>query len=229
MRALISILSVAAFATSLFAQGENPGFGAVEGRVVDLGGKPVAGASVYLLPTDRPVSGRLDKILSDEYGFFRIENVPPGSYTAHAYKLSDSYPDTLFTFYAGNPHQIAPVTVAKGKVAGGVLLVLGPKAARLSGTVVDTSTGLPVTDAQFVLSRADNPEAVMGTAPVDATGHYELLVPPVGVRITVTTRRHKEWHFGGDGWRESRGVLTLQEGKTGSLDIRLERNPVDKK
>ena len=111
-----------------------PRFGSIEGTVIDLDGKPVAGATVT-------AGGRLSTT-SDSAGKFTLRDMPSGDALLYAHKESEGYPDHFFAFFnTGHPWIRAKVEV--GRVTQGVTIQLGEKAAYLNIKMTDEK-GVPL-------------------------------------------------------------------------------------
>src|ERR1041385_3977394 len=72
--------------------------GAIQGRVLNPEGQPVAGAEVHALKSDL-TTGRLPTVYTDSLGNFLIKDLIPGRYTVSAGKTEDGYADTSSAFH----------------------------------------------------------------------------------------------------------------------------------
>jgi hypothetical protein len=125
---------------------------------------------------------------ADPAGLYEVVGLPPGSYfvTAdpawpHLGELFDDVP-----CYDGgcDPITGTPVPVALGATTAGVNLAV-PRGGSVSGTVVDETSGAPVTHASVTILDASG--GWLGSAPTDVLGSYTLtgLVPgDAFVRVT---------------------------------------------
>src|SRR5690349_25097780 len=68
--------------------------GAIQGRVLNPEGEPVAGAEVHVLRYDL-TTGRLPTVYTDNQGKFLMKDLIPGRYTVSAGKTSDGYADKI--------------------------------------------------------------------------------------------------------------------------------------
>jgi hypothetical protein len=178
---------------------------AIEGRVVDEFGEPMADASVMayryrtiggrrqLLP-----AGRMSR--SNDIGQFRIFDLQPGEYYLSARIETTTGPtegttpgdDYAPTFYPGatNPRDAASLRVDSGNTATADIQLVAARLARVSGRVMD-STGAPA-GGGFIMVKAmgDIPIASTTTARIDADGtfHIEGLVPD-SYELIVRTHR----------------------------------------
>src|SRR5215813_12102564 len=90
----LTLLLTGAFSTWQADQRISPGFGAIEGLVVDgQTGRPVPKARVILEPDDVAASGKPISTLADLQGNFYVNDVPPGKYVIPAAKEEENYPN----------------------------------------------------------------------------------------------------------------------------------------
>ena len=126
----------------------------MSGLVVDDGGEPVVGAAVRALrrtpPRGREFGGEWSAT-SDDRGFYRIAQLPPGDYLVLVPSISaEGSPLNPTTFYpsARAPEQAFIVTVAAGDDRAGVDFRLPTTSGfRVRGTIQDPSGpggGIPV-------------------------------------------------------------------------------------
>lgn len=204
-------------------QGEERGlaYGAIEGRVVDSDGRPVAGATVELRPDSKTVTpDALPVARTDDTGRFFLDGLVPGDHTVFASKEEDGYPSAYQAFFLASDARPPRVAVADRQVTS-VVVRLGARAARLKATVVDAVSGEPVEGAAVVLVRDDEPEASLsfGTNPRD--GSFDRLIPSVPLRLSVQAPGYREWFYGADGTREKARTLRVDNDSTQELTIRL--------
>ena len=194
--------------------------GAVLGVVVDLGGKPVSGATVVAWPPDRAGPTLFTGPRTDGQGKFTMENLSPGLYWVVAIKENEGYPDATSTFYSP-PAKVTELTVQAGRVAKGVVVRVGPKAGRLIGRIADGVTGQPPPRAMIVFYEAESPQDYMGTGP-DVHGRFSILVPSMkAFRMRVSAPGYATWYYGADGTEERVQPLRLASGEGKELTIRL--------
>ena len=193
-----------------------PRFGSIEGTVIDLNGKPVAGAGVKVDVNERSFT------ISDAAGKFTLRDMPSGDVYLYAYKESEGYPDQLFRFFTTrNPWVRAKVEA--GRVTQGVTIQLGEKAAYLNIKMTDEK-GAPLIGGQIehmglIFTRDDQP----GNFGHGTSGAETILVPPVPFRLTAEADGYEPWHYGGENWQSNSGLITLKSGQTLNLDIRMRR------
>lgn len=160
--------------------------GAIEGRVMDANGQPVAGAEVHVLKSDF-ISGRVPTVYTDQAGVFSMKGLAAGTYTISVSKAEDGYVDSSSPFFSGGLIPPTQVNVNEQSTTD-IVTQLGPKSAKLVGRVVDASTRKPIDnlhDVQITLRRVDNPEYSYSTG-LDSDGQFNILVPSVPVTIEVS-------------------------------------------
>lgn len=131
--------------------------GGIAGRVVSGEGTPVSGVSVYAMPTDRPVKGRMRYFTTDEQGRFLISRLAPGAYAVRAFKLDAGYPDPMFAFFNTTQNLFPTVIVTADRVSE-TMVKLGNRGAKLLVRVLDRDTGETIEPADMELRRVDNPK-----------------------------------------------------------------------
>ncbi len=140
-----------------------PGVSAA-GRVVDAGGKPVAGAQVAAESASELVSlvdPARDGVVTDERGQWRIAALTPGSYRFVARK-------------AGQAPGGTPPTQVDARGARDITITL-PAAARLAGLVTDTSGApVPFATVRAVVDEGAWGHAVARQVTCSASGEFEL-------------------------------------------------------
>lgn len=202
---LISLLLLIAVVPSTQAQEH---LGSIEGFVRDLNGKPITNATVYGYQLDN-VRHRITTT-TDSSGKFIFRGVPPGGYNIHAYKESEGYADTMFSFFAnGNKKAWRPVSVQANQKSKDVNLTLGPKYAVLKISVRDQS-GNP-SGASFTFIRLDDPKRPYQRGG-DLSGELTMLVPAVPFRVRAERAGYRPWDS---------DVLRPQPGQTLSVSVQL--------
>ncbi|MEA2559218.1 MAG: hypothetical protein QOH06_722 [Acidobacteriota bacterium] len=179
---------------------------AVEGRTVDPDGKPVAGARLFVHPSDPVnvggrfrmfVGARSRQSISDETGFFRIEDVIPGGIelqaTATGYQRSE----------------LDNLEVRPGQELKGVEVVLAPGAV-IEGRVFSPS-GQPLAGAEVGVADPTM-DFFFGSATTDGDGRYRLEGIAPGTRAVQA--EHKSY-------RRAMKELEVRLGEN-SVDLRLE-------
>ena len=205
MRALlISLLLLIAVVPSAQAQER---FGSIEGFVRDLSGKPITDATVYGYRVEN-VRHRITTT-TDSSGKFIFKEVSPGGYNIHAFKESEGYADTMFSFFAnGNKRAWRPVCVHANRKIN-INLTLGPRYAVLKISVRDQD-GNP-SGASLTFTRLDDPKRPYQRGG-DLSGDVTMLVPPVAFRLRIEREGYKPWDS---------DVLRPQPGQTVSVNARL--------
>lgn len=128
----------------------------VAGTITDANGKPIAGASVYLVPptgTTATVAG----VKTDASGNYVLNNVPAGSYTVRAY--ATGYLSATSAAFSVVPGSNAAPTLAL------------TQAATLTGTVTDAN-GKAIAGASVYVVPPSGATATTTEVKTDASGGY---------------------------------------------------------
>jgi hypothetical protein len=190
--------------------------GAVQGRVVDELGKPLAGAKVYAEPVDARDSptGKLHFVMTKEDGDFTLEQVAPGMNVICASKEVAFYPDTGAAALATDLTALPRVRVKEGGLTPGVTVVL-TKGGKLIGSILDSGNGEPVKNSRIRLSRTDDPSLYISTGP-DEQARFQFVVPSRAFQLQVTAPGYKTWNSDDHG-----GAILVQPESTKEFNIRL--------
>jgi len=183
---LINVLLLIAVVPAAQAQQRS---GSIEGFVRDRSGKPIANALVYGYLLDN-VQHRITTT-SDPSGKFIFKGVQPGLYNIHAYKESEGYADTMFSFFAtGNKKAWRPVSVQPNQNSKDTDLTLGPKYAVLKISVRDQDD--KPSGASLIFTRLDDPKRPYQRGG-DLSGELTMLVPAVPFRVRAERAGYKPW------------------------------------
>lgn len=113
--------------------------GCVSGKVVDYLGQPIKGMRVGLAQhTWNGGQQSAGSSVTDEFGAFEIDDIPPGKYELGASDDALGYP--------GRPLQ--PISVTTGPCAA-ITYDVGERAAKLKFTITDAATNKPITDLRI--------------------------------------------------------------------------------
>jgi hypothetical protein len=197
------------------AQAAGPGFGVIEGRVVNNKGLTVEGARVYAAPSGEqrvPPNTKLVSAVSDEKGQFILHHVLAGTNILMAGKEEEGYCNTLYAPFVENLAGLPKVLVVKERSSQGVTVVLS-SCAKLSGLVSDQETGTPIPEAQIHLIREDDQDLDLRTSP-DIDGKFQFIVPKVPYTIEVSAPGYKEW---------KRSGIKLEPQTETDMNVRLRR------
>jgi hypothetical protein len=177
-------------------------FGVIKGTVVDLDGKPVEGANVYVggaranvagenLP---PLNSRNNETTSTANGEFVLDRVIPSkSVVIHAYMDTDYYASVLWAFNLPPELERPEVEVKLGQTVTGVTVRLTQRAGQLHLYVRDAKTKELVHGVFSQLCREDHPTyCAMSSGP-------ETTFVPVGVGISIKIKtddgRPVKWEY----------------------------------
>jgi hypothetical protein len=198
-------------------------FGTISGRVLDADGRPVE--KVIVTAENHAFPARvLPRAETNREGEFTIVGLTPGRYQLYTRKEEDGYPRTEFNLYdVGLPN--SEVTVSPGQTAPGIVVRLGPKAALLTGQVIDAVSKEPLRHADITVRRVDLPDRFLRTGlylPVEL-GEFKLLVPSVAFTVTVTETGYEDWYYQSDNEGSKTSSLLLEPNTTKHLLIALHR------
>ena len=197
------------------------GFGTISGRVLDAGGVPVEDVIVTAENTALPTR-LLPRAETNRDGEFTIAGLTPGQYELYTKKEDDGYPRTEFNLYDVGPPN-PEVTVYSRRTTQGITLRLGPKAALLTGQVIDAVTREPLRHADITVRRVDLPDRFLRrglSLPVEL-GEFKLLVPSVAFTVKVTETGYEDWYYQSDDEGSKTSSLLLEPNTTKHLLIAL--------
>lgn len=202
-------------------QVDNSQTGTIEGQVFDDNGRTVAEATIYLIKVGE-LKSLLPTATSDQNGKFSITNLRPGLYELHGSKEKERYSDSGSEFYSNGLTPQQQVAVLGGQVTSNAVVRLA-KAAKLTGRVVDASTGKAIENARITLHRIDQPQSFYRTGlnPPRLKGGFSLLAPPAPFTITVSALGYEDWTYSGSDNGKRTDVLQLAPEKTKDFTIAL--------
>jgi hypothetical protein len=128
----------------------------IVGTVLDQQGQPLKNISVHAVLEQTGMY--MPTANSNDTGQFVIGDLKPGTYDIFGESDAAGYPNTALSFYT-NEHPIR-ATLGKRDTAT-VVLVLGPKAGVLSGTLLDRVTGRAIVSPHvphFIVEKVPNRE-----------------------------------------------------------------------
>ncbi len=196
---------------------------AISGRVLDAHGRPVSGALISAEPSDR-IMLHLPSAFTDKNGEFVIQGVMPGQYILHSRKEEDGYPRTEFSFYDKHDTVDPSVEVYGDRSTQNVTIKLGPKAAVLTGRVVDAISNQPLKEADITLRRVDQPERFISTGLFEhgIKGGFKILVPSLPFTLKVSQNGYQDWYYKLPSNGTQASALLLAPNSTKELLIRLQ-------
>lgn len=205
---------------SLAAFHRNTNGGAIEGRVLNSDGEPVARAKVSA--ENENSMGRVISSQSDKDGYYRIET-EPGTYMVVGSKEEDGYALTISGFHQEGNINIPKVTVGPNQVIQGIDVNLGSRASILEVVITEAVSNRPINKARIKLRRADNPEILysIGTAAEKKNGKFKVLVPHVPFTIEISSPDYETWTYSADGSGKSSDALVLNPGENKKLTVVL--------
>ena len=178
--------------------------GTIKGTVVDLDGKPVAGANVYVGAirfyvageNSPPLNLRNNESTSDANGEFVLDQVIPSkSVIIHAYKDTDYYAFVMWAFNLPPKSERPEIVVKPRETVTGITVRLTQRAGQLHLYVRDADTKELIYGVGFQLCREDYPTYCTG-----GSGSSDFVEPvPVDVGISIKIEaddgHHKKWEY----------------------------------
>lgn len=205
-------------------QKTKPPVEAIEGRVLNAEGQPVAGAKVFA-ESEGALTGISPSSRTDDNGNYRIEVGQPGTYKVFGSKEEDGYPLTISGFHQEGTNHIPTVSVLREQVVLDIVVQLGAKAASIEGLITDVITNRTIDKAVITLRRADNPEIyyMIGADEEKKEGRFSSLVPSVPITIEVSAPGYEAWAYSKDGLNKHSDSLKVNRGETKKLTVSLHR------
>src|ERR1700676_2594617 len=178
--------------------------GTIKGTVVDLDGKPVAGANVYVGAirfyvageNSPPLNLRNNESTSDANGEFVLDQVIPSkSVIIHAYKDTDYYAFVLWAFNLPPKSERPEIVVKPRETVTGITVRLTQRVGQLPLYVRDADPKELIYGVGFQLCREDYPAYCTG-----GSGSSDFVEPvPVDVGISIKIEaddgHHKKWEY----------------------------------
>jgi hypothetical protein len=192
----------------------------IKGQVIDVEGRPVAGVTVFAYPD--ALRGRLPTSYSDGLGKFTIVVHQTGPYLISAAKQGDGYPNTINPFYNPSGESLAQLLVEENRAPQFVTILLGPRAGKISGEVIDAETNRPVEELGVRLCRAASPKYCLRRLAKYPSGQFQFLVPSALFTIQISAVGYKDWN-GADGVKQQSQPLRVASNDTKKIYISLQK------
>jgi protocatechuate 3,4-dioxygenase beta subunit len=174
-----------------------PDAGAVEGKVVDFSGAPIAGARVGLGVVDTVVPVAVlspsTSVLTRADGTFRLERAPPGRVAVEAYSATAGRGRATVVVDGGRTTSDVTIRLqpsaeqAEPTATGGVAVTLGESQSGGGVLVVHVAPGSEAEHAGLV--RGDVVELVDRAAPSSLGDARQKLAGPEGSDVVIAVRR----------------------------------------
>jgi hypothetical protein len=196
----------------------------MRGTVVNEGGQPVAGVFLWATEIDRP-SGAEHRVVSDGAGRFTLTNLWLARYRVFALKEEDGYPDTSSAVYDNGKIPIVELSASERVID--VRVTIGPKAAILTGSITDASSGKPVSLPRIRIWRwTDGIDRNTEFRDASAHANYRLLVPPSKeVGLEISAEGYETWSYRGESGGEKAFPLYLPSGAQKTINVQLRPIP----
>lgn len=188
--------------------------GIISGTVVNEHGQPVAGAKVNA-QSNRPTVGMVRFVETDGAGRFAVDRLTWGKYSVCARKEADGYAEICGSILRKDNAPTA--TLSAQSPSAQVLVVIGPKAGVIVGSLTDAATGAPVDASLRIRLSNDNGRFFEpGVGP-----QFSVLIPPnADLEVEARAPWYRLWRFSVDGNRRG-SPLRVKSGERRALNIRL--------
>lgn len=190
------VLGYGPFSTSELERGHgpiSPKTAVIAGHVLNNNGQAISAATVYAESSSITL-GKLPIATSDDQGSFLIELPAAGTYKVYASKEAEGYADTGSLFHSAGFLSIPEVKVSQGEKVQGIVVQMGPKAARIDGQIMDVRTKHTMKNAQITLSRIESQNYTYSTG-TDVNGSFNVLVPSAAFKMKVSAPGYDDWFY----------------------------------
>jgi 5-hydroxyisourate hydrolase-like protein (transthyretin family) len=144
--------------------------GRVTGHITDESGTPVAGVSVQLF---NPVANSSVTATTTASGDYAVIGLPDATYYAFTTNglgfINESFPNIPCVPGCGITSLGTPIVISGASTVGGIDFALR-EGGRVSGSIVDDASGLPLTGVSVAV--VDAAGSTVSTAQTDAAGNY---------------------------------------------------------
>jgi hypothetical protein len=216
---LLLAATCALFITTLRAQSTTPY--AISGYIHDGAGAGVADARVCASPAERGKDVLCAR--SDKEGRFTLKLKEAGTYTLVPEKMSEGYVAQYLSFFRAPTPSITEVVLNRANAHPFVSLIIGPKNGTLAGSVMDTTSGLPLENVQVTLCLADEPSDCFVTSAKSGDGSFKIAAPHVPFTLKMTADGYEDWFGSGGAAAEREAPLYVASGTTMELNVYMKR------
>ena len=191
--------------------------GSITGLVLTESGQPIADAEVEALLIGRPPGSHFRvSVMTDSQGRFAIDGLTWGSYRIVPSKEEELYPDVSSPLY-DNGRRFTGKMSTENPTAF-VLVVIGPKSARITAGVTDSATGAQVSHTRIRVWRWKQTSSLAE----NLEPSFRVLIPSdVEIGLEVSAPGYERWFYPGDpSWPQGKPLL-VKSGETLPVDIKL--------
>ena len=199
----------------------------IGGQILDNSGNAACGVRVCAFAEDfdpaKP-NMTLPCSISDKEGKFSIAVKEPGRYSLFSDQVQNGYWSQHQPFFR-DPAVEIPVVIVNDSIPRVPITIYQPaRNGILIGRSVDTTTGLPVDDVEFVLCLVATPQICRVTNSKHADGAFRVPAPFVPFTFKARAKGYKDW-LGPRG--EEQVPMSVTSGSTTQLNILLIRQRDD--
>ena len=195
----------------------------IGGQIVDSSGAPACGFRVCAFGEDfDPEKPGLPVpcVISNAQGEFSIGVSRPGRYKLFSDQLHSGYWFQNQPFFRDPTLAIPEVIVDANTPRAAITIYHSRKNGIVVGRSVDTRTGQPIDNVQFVLCLVASPEICRASDSKHANGEFRVPAPFVPFTFTAKSKGFKDW-LGPRG--EELSPISLSPGSTTQLNVFLIR------
>ena len=200
--------------------------GIIQGTVVDINGQPVEGVLVIARQQNPQINGVGRQAWTDSAGRFSIPYLAPNQYRLETRKDKDGYANSAFPIQTHIEVPIAEITALSPTAT--VQIHLGPKAAYITGSVTDASTGQIIASVRLRIWKwTDGADRDAEWLMSGQNGNeYGVLIPPnKEVGLAISAPGYETWTYCGDSGGTTPTPLNLSSAATKTINVRLRPIP----
>jgi hypothetical protein len=196
----------------------------IDGQVQENTGKPACGVRVCALAEDFDQTKPnvfISCSISDSQGKFAITVTKPSRYKLVYDDSANGHYATYQPFFRHPSAPLPEVVLGDHNVTASITLSMLPRNGLLVGRSVDTKTGLPVENVQFILCHAANPEICWHINAKNSAGKFSVPAPHVPFTFRIKSTGFEDW-IGPNGEPKETPITVAPETKS-ELSVYLKR------
>lgn len=212
----VSISTISCLAINI-ALAQQDDTGIIHGTVINETGQYVAGAKVHVHnASDHRIQVRpIRYVETDNDGKFVIDRLEWGLYQVFAMKEADGYPNCSLGVYCIGRKFTANLSPQTPSAT--VVVVVDPKAGKLTGSISDYLTGQPLSHAVIKVWIWNDVKFFQ----MSTRSEYSILIPPgTQVGIEIQAPGYEPWRYPGAG--SSAQPLLLNSAEILNAEVKLQ-------